>query len=565
MVVSAPATTLHQARPATKATLDAFEALGIAVFPQEVGRKGSRVHGWPEMPTDTAIALTHQAASRGEVNVAGRTGAGVAVLDPDAKGGADPAGVVASIREAAGDAIIAIVKTRRGYHVWLAVTESVGNGYCSGLGGEVFSEPHLAMLPPSIHPEGQRYEWVIQPREPSAKADLRQLGFVPDEPTFRSGIPQEVEPAPPHVQAEFQALMAGKEIVRGKRNQELFGCPWHDDREPSLSINWDAALFHCFGEECLVGGGISALRRLLGKHTPTYRQGRAGLSDGNWGCVEDEVRRLADGLTALGHADKAQKVRDCKRLFAVGHCTGCSAAPVYPLNCGQLLCPQCMESRLAADWREHAGSIPDRLNILKLIPRDFWGLNRHVLGKVRSRFREWRQRAGVSGGIYGIRLHPKHGAVVLLALPVGLPLPQSSRAFEVEVVEMGRPPDEFLRWLQAEYTEEARSWQTDEDLALLLEETRRRRRFQGFGGAYASEQRQDADEPADEVGTPVAQPLRKVSGGSNSGGSKRDVRLCPLCGGRVEMYDFTVRFEEVRLKDGQLQWLGPPGSAASAA
>ena len=126
MVVSAPATTLHQARPATKATLDAFEALGIAVFPQEVGRKGSRVHGWPEMPTDTAIALTHQAASRGEVNVAGRTGAGVAVLDPDAKGGADPAGVVASIREAAGDAIIAIVKTRRGYHVWLAVTESVG-------------------------------------------------------------------------------------------------------------------------------------------------------------------------------------------------------------------------------------------------------------------------------------------------------------------------------------------------------------------------------------------------------------------------------------------------------
>lgn len=555
--------------PTTLETLDFCDSLGVAVFPQRRGLKGSFVEGWPDLPVEAALALTREEASLGPINLAGRTGGGCAVLDYDGKD-VDPHTAVADVLPRLGDAVIGVVETGalrpetgrvgRGLHVWVAVAESVGNGFCTAIGGEVFSGPHLAMLPPSIHPEGDHYEWVLEPRQPSGKVDLRDLGFVPDEPTFHSGLPRSPDPAEPHVQTEFRALMQEARVVPRRKNQELHRCPWHDDKVPSLSINWAAALFHCFSESCLVGGGVGALRRLLGKHTPAYRQGRGSLSDGNLGCVEEEVERLTKALTALGQEDKAQKVRDCKKVFAVGRCTGCAASPAYPLTCGHRLCPRCMPGRLAADWKDHQGSIPDRLTLLKLVPRDFWGSDRGALQKVRNRFREWGARAGVAGGLYGIRLDLKLGAVVLLALPSGLPLPSSSLAFEVRLLAEDQSPDDFLRWLQHEYAEEARAWETDEDLALLLEQTRRRRRFQGFGGAYASAK---SSQGADDV-EPAAQPLHTVSGGAHSGGGKKDVRLCHSCGGRVEMYDFTVRLEEVELKDGQLQWRGPPGKRAAA-
>ena len=162
------------------------------------------------------------------------------------------------LRGLVGPAIIAIVRTSRGFHIWLQVAASVGNGFCSFMGGEIFSDPHLAMLPPSVHPSGKTYTWEVEPRKPESVVDLKALGLVPDKPTSspRAGGVSALVPAPRDVQEEFLRLMMKAGVVRaGARPQELRLCPWHDNREPSLSINWDAAVFCCFSERCSVRGG----------------------------------------------------------------------------------------------------------------------------------------------------------------------------------------------------------------------------------------------------------------------------------------------------------------------
>src|SRR5688572_17630182 len=70
-------------------TLAAFERLGIPVFPSRYGRKGSYVEHWPELPLDDALHTTREAAAKSRINLAGRTGHGVAVLDLDAASGLD--------------------------------------------------------------------------------------------------------------------------------------------------------------------------------------------------------------------------------------------------------------------------------------------------------------------------------------------------------------------------------------------------------------------------------------------------------------------------------------------
>lgn len=162
-------------------------------------------------------------------------------------------------------------------------------------------------------------------------------------------------------------------------------------------------------------------------------------------------------------------------------CSQCARTPAYPISCSDPLCLRCMPGRLAADWERHNASLPEKLTLLRLRSRDLWGIPSDVLKKVRSRFREWRARSGIGAGIYGARLDRTSGAVISLAIPAHLPVPGSSRAFEVETVALNQGPGDFLRWLQGEYVQEAQDWETPEELAALIEETKGRGVSQGHG------------------------------------------------------------------------------------
>jgi hypothetical protein len=163
----------------------------------------------------------------------------------------------------------------------------------------------------------------------------------------------------------------------------------------------------------------------------------------------------------LGLHQRCRSVRDCRHYFRVGKCSQCARTPAYPISCGDPLCLRCMPGRLAADWERHNASLPEKLTLLRLRPRDLWGVPSDVLKKVRSRFREWRARSGIGAGIYGVCLDRTSGAVILLAIPAHLPVPESSRAFEVETVALNQGPRDFLRWLQGEYVQEAQDCRSD--------------------------------------------------------------------------------------------------------
>lgn len=349
---------------------------------------------------------------------------------------------------------------------------------------------------------------------------------------------------------------------------------------PSLSVNWDAAVFYCFSEHCNVKGGIGRLRRLLGVRTPSYRQsgdaGGAGtartsgdhLSGDKLGCQDTDAatERLALGLAELG-STHAQAVTECRSSFRVGKCTSCARTPAYPISCGHPLCVRCMPGRFAADWRRHASAMPEAMHILELRPHGLTPGSSGVLKQVRGRFRDWRARSGVTDGIYGARLDAAVGAVVLLAVPSDAPVPESTRAFDVEVVARDCSPDEVLRWLQSEYVDEAQSWRTGEELAFLLAETKGRRRFQGFGTGYGDGTPMDKkeEEPMADHGSEQEReerPLHKVSGGSGRGGHRTNSPACPYCDGKVELYPFTVPASEVQRVGAGWLWDGAGGSPA---
>lgn len=50
------------------------------------------------------------------------------------------------------------------------------------------------------------------------------------------------------------------------RRRGLVRCPFHEDRRPSLSVDLDKGVFHCFG--CGTGGGIKRFSELVGEAAP---------------------------------------------------------------------------------------------------------------------------------------------------------------------------------------------------------------------------------------------------------------------------------------------------------
>lgn len=54
--------------------------------------------------------------------------------------------------------------------------------------------------------------------------------------------------------------------IRWNGNEGKTNCPFHDDRNPSLSVNRDNGTFHCFG--CGASGSAQAFAKRLGLHVP---------------------------------------------------------------------------------------------------------------------------------------------------------------------------------------------------------------------------------------------------------------------------------------------------------
>lgn len=91
--------------------------------------------------------------------------------------------------------------------------------------------------------------------------------YVPFAPSQKRSKPtpgQYSTDVPEGVRSYFQRLVGewvGPDNI-GYSNPEKVCCPWHEDPNPSLSIDWDRCVFYCHG--CNVGGGVKKWQQLAG-------------------------------------------------------------------------------------------------------------------------------------------------------------------------------------------------------------------------------------------------------------------------------------------------------------
>ncbi len=560
------------------ATVDLFRSWGIAIFPGPRREKGTRVQGWPNIDVEEAARLTLRELDQRAVNIVARTGPNLGAIDLDGKNGELPDDALRRLLTLLPEGC-PVVRTARGFHVLFRPARPLGDGPLPSFGAEIFTGGHLINLPPSLHPSGRLYTWERPPGAVLPEVDLEAVGLLPQETrgnggqrVRRQGAP---EPAPPERRLEFEGLMARLGIYPHRGGEELYRCPWHEDTRPSLGVNWDGALFYCHA--CNVGGGLVALRRLLGEpeapylepggngDTPRLATSRGTVSKSGVSTREapERLRRrlsagLArleaagiDGLPAIRNRQPwAEAVAGCHQTFRVFRCLSCGAYPAFPVSCGFPLCPVCAPGRLAADWRRHEERLPDRMTLFRLEPlRPAAGSG--AVRRLRNRFNEWRKAHGPKAGVYGVRASIVGGVVtadLLLAVPdAEAGNIEGAGTFKVEALAKGQTPTETLGWLTACYLEEAASWHAIEDLAALLAEARGRRRFQGFGGCYGRPPEGESESAAR---------LSRVAGGACKGGRQEPLR-CPACGSAELVAMGTVDRPGVRAVDGGWLWDGP--------
>ena len=592
-----------------------WEALRVAVLPGPRGEKGPRQRDWPSIPHAETWRLARLAAVRG-TNLCLRTGATedgenhLAAIDLDGKcpcghdrvvhaegvgdcapsagnctctiyKGTSPDAALAELRTTLPPGV-AISRTNRGYHLLFWAKRPLPDGKIARLSADLFggATPAALQLPPSIHPSGRPYEWLREPGNDLPKVDLEALGLVPDGGEVRDRVPsaggRTPTSAPALVQREFAELMATLGVIPGQ-DQEKVRCPWHADDEPSLSMAWSAALFHCFG--CGVQGSLRELRELVGTSAPpSYNpstdpdgETQRGLQLGGSG-IRDERLRLANAIEVLGDRARSERIRGCREAtwdavdsdLVAFACPSGDSAPIRTQtnSCDDPQCPTCMPWRLAADCRHHFDR-PEfqggKLTLVVLratepsVGLDDW----RYLKRVRAKFREWQRARGLDGGFYAVTVRREADdwraeLFVVVGDSDRIKL-TDGRALQVERVDRGLTSDSIIRTWQQAYLAEATAWTTVRELDAYRALTSGRRRFQGFGQEFGTAEPAPTVEETEQE--PMGdQPLHRVSGGSGKAAKRR--LCCPRCGERLKRigaFDPSL-MELVMAEDGVAEW-----------
>ncbi len=135
-----------------------------------------------------------------------------------------------------------------------------------GPGVEAFGTGAELVMPPSPHPLGGRRSWRngCSPRDVELAAApnwlLQQIRLVQlrDEGRRRRSGPLGVEEI-----AEFDDLFSTIGVASNGRMRGVYRCPFHPDRQPSLSVDWARGLFNCHATSCDARGSLGALQRLV--------------------------------------------------------------------------------------------------------------------------------------------------------------------------------------------------------------------------------------------------------------------------------------------------------------
>lgn len=158
------------------------------------------------------------------------------------------------------------VLTRRGVHVYVAITEPVHSFKLSGV-VEVRSKGQYVAAPPSVHPSGAVY-MAANPSAPIVRvetlAEILPEAWIAPAPLLSSA-----RPPVPVLASDVWGCATGDKVARAKQHRIeawfrqaqpsgegwlLDWCPFHDDRRaggtPSLWINTHKQLCGCYSPRC---------------------------------------------------------------------------------------------------------------------------------------------------------------------------------------------------------------------------------------------------------------------------------------------------------------------------
>jgi hypothetical protein len=282
--------------------------------------------------------------------------AGLEVLDVDPRhGGIDPQ-----------LSAVACSTPRGGLHYHFTRPDAIPSLESAGL--EWLGDGHIARVPPT---PGYKWlnrglpklrqdsaQWVLpeflSPKRPSRPQRSLHQHKTCDRDLKRSlgdcvgGLRQRPEQIGASLdtkaQREFQRLLEqlGVQFDRGCHRQVVI-CPWHDDHDPSLSLDLERCLFKCFSPRCGVHGGIGTLRKLAGETPPFVGSISSCRQKG-----VSEQDRLISALRDAGEDDATEAVNSCHREFRVYRCQACGKTPAYPVSWGFPLCPCASEPGLVS-------------------------------------------------------------------------------------------------------------------------------------------------------------------------------------------------------------------------
>lgn len=353
---------------------------------------------------------------------------------------------------------------------------------------------------------------------------------------------------------------------RGSGPRYMVICPWHDDKGPSLSVDDERGLYHCFG--CGKAGNSQTLARSLGlvaskSKSQGYVPRGAVINFSRGGgrsapppaAVQPPGWFEVAALEVLGETERARKMERCQTRWRVGKCGECGAYPAYPMSCWDRLCPRCRAVKLRRFLERHQENIsPEAVGNLvdvqlakggDLTPDDLV----EGIELLRVNVNRCLRASKASGWVYAFRLVRAEDAWLIVArvlvsgdekdgflagmvfTQAGLTVLKDS-AFGINAREA---LERLVHWAEKPYV----GVETASDLASVEMVLKGRRVIQGAGSLY------------------------RVSGGATLGaGEVRKGHCCSLCGSENVQWMFSVDASEVVQDHGPPHWVGKWEAAA---
>ncbi|HAZ32187.1 MAG TPA: hypothetical protein DCY61_05800, partial [Dehalococcoidia bacterium] len=334
-----------------------------------------------------------------------------------------------------------------------------------------------------------------------------------------------------------------------KSGQELmYRCVFHQERNPSLSINLEKQVYHCFG--CQASGHLSQLLSSQASQIINGRELSLRTSTVNYfnDSVQPGVEKYSSSsLTDLDSVEwegrlhyyserllgkKYERLDNCGKHHRANACEDCGKRPAATWFCGTRLCISCRRRQTAAFFEkhkwigEHGGlclvALPMSPNSVAE-PTDM----KDQIAHGREQLASLQQELGIPWMVYFVqpRVHQGISAPVFWVLFPGSQ--QDIERVKFTWVSYGHPllprKDDPLRSLSAHYSNGHNAvWQlietasipfvftSDDDFLLCYKASSRLRSFESIG----------------------LKQQERVSGGMMKGKDRpKKGKVCPCCGG----------------------------------